>query len=394
MHVNSSSNSTSRIISIDQSLVGRASGSSSLSLHQLYGWVKMPAMVAKASKYQILPDQPDRAGMRERRKQGEMALAELQRSRGIEPTENPHTEILDAYGYRQLADLVFGMPEFAMRMLNAIGDVMTIQIGPPCADAAPVRGGKSVICENPSLANFVKKYSRDFEIWLSPAAKTAVDMRGMIFVIGEHHFNERIQVQVNSVMHWFRNIRTTKIFLEGGVEGDCEWRMSEFGLSTHECHSLEVDSPSFARIAGSMIEFHQKLERVINFMLRHVPSAMADKQELTHTEQLAEFMMKHQYNVPLGRAAEYNRLAIEVKEAEDALEALGEVHDPQREKWMSSLLRRERSLAAPNVAVVGAGHGNPLVAELSDLPCVYLIPKSIVKEHPETVFTMLPKDEL
>lgn len=59
-----------------------------------------PTLKSKPAKFCGFPDKPDRVGMRERCDQAQMTLSELQRSRGVEPPENPHTSILEAYGYR------------------------------------------------------------------------------------------------------------------------------------------------------------------------------------------------------------------------------------------------------------------------------------------------------
>ena len=83
-----------------------------------------PSLKSKSAKCRDLPDQPDRVGMRKRCDQAQVTLSELQRSRGVEPPENPHTEILEAYGYRQLMELVMDIPSMGARALNAVGKAM------------------------------------------------------------------------------------------------------------------------------------------------------------------------------------------------------------------------------------------------------------------------------
>ena len=104
-------------------------------LHQLHSGIQQPIMKSKPARFSGVPDQPDRAGMRERRDQDQTTLSELKRSRGVEPAENPHAEILEAYGYRQLMELVMDIPSMGAKALNAVGNAMSFRIGPPGADA-------------------------------------------------------------------------------------------------------------------------------------------------------------------------------------------------------------------------------------------------------------------
>jgi hypothetical protein len=163
-----------------------------------------------------LPDQPDRAGMRKRRAHFEMTVSKLQCSRGVKPASNSHAEVLEPYGYRQLAQWVIDMPANVMHavqaMNEALGDVVSFRIGPPGAQAAPARSNP------PSVNDFMRKFSENFEIRLSPAPWNAADMRGMIILIGENHFDLSIQSLVKEVMLEFRRVRGDRFFLESDKE--------------------------------------------------------------------------------------------------------------------------------------------------------------------------------
>ena len=117
--------------------------------HQLFAATNPPVMRSRVAHHHGLPDQPDRAGMRERRAQSEMTVSKLQRSRGVEPATNPHAEVLEAYGYRQLAQWVMDMPANVMHavqaMNEALGDAVSFHIGPPGAQAAPAPRGNPPI---------------------------------------------------------------------------------------------------------------------------------------------------------------------------------------------------------------------------------------------------------
>ncbi len=182
--------------------------------HHLFAATNPPVMRSRVAHHHGLPHQPDRAGMRERRARSEMTVSQLQRSRGVEPATNFHAEVLEAYGYRQLAQWVMDMPAKVLNAVQAMNealcDAVSFRIGPPGAQAAPAPRNP------PSVDDFLKKFSADFEIRLSPAARHAVDMRGMVIVVGEDHFDPSIQALVKKVMFEFRRTRGDKFFMETG----------------------------------------------------------------------------------------------------------------------------------------------------------------------------------
>jgi len=394
MYSHSSVSSHCRSSSVDQHIPTDGSPSSSSWLHQIYAWTKMPVMVTKTTQYRGLPDQPDRAGMRERSAQRDMSLIDLQRSCGIEPPDNPHTAMLEAYGYGQLAQLVMGIPQVGASVLHAISSAMNFRIGPPGASAAPVRVAKASSSEVLSVGEFVKKHSRDFEIWLSVSAKKATDMKGMIIVVGEHHYDEKIQKQIARLMLYFRNLRALKLFSEGGEDGVCELRLFEFGLENIECSLLEADFPPFQAIRDGMEDFRGKLERAVAFLHRHVPTARAGSQASVVHDEMLEFIRKHQRGVPAKFVTEYNRLAIEVQKASDLMVALVKAYDPQKESWMSQRLRSDRDMSAINLAIVGAIHLNGMLDKISNLPCMFMNLKSLAERFPETALPEASREEL
>lgn len=205
--------------------------------HQLFATTNPPVMRSRVAHHHGLPDQPDRAGMRERRAQSEMTVIKLQRSRGVEQASNSHAEVLEAYGYRQLAQWVIDMPANVMHavqaMNEALGDAVSFRIGPPGAQAAPARSNSL------SVDDFMKKFSANFEIRLSTAARNSADMRGIVIVIGEHHYEPSIQGLIKEVMFEFRRIRGDRFFMEGGSESFCEERVEQYQMQHNDCELLE-----------------------------------------------------------------------------------------------------------------------------------------------------------
>jgi hypothetical protein len=393
MYTNSSIHYNSQIISKDQSIAGWDSTSSLHRLHHLYGWVKMPSMAVKAAKHQGVPDQPDRAGMRERRKQSEMTLTELQRSRGIQSPENPHTQMLDAYGYRQLADLVFSVPKLTLRALNAIGDAMTFRIGPQGADAATVSSKKSPVNKKLSVDEFVKKHTKDFEIWLSPSAKKAEDMRGMIVVIGEIHHDPSIQPCIKKLMLAFSRTQGDRFFLEGGDDLNCQQREEDYKMQSGDCRILEKDSAAYWHLRQLTEELDKKLMDCVSYLKEHIPAAQQDL-EVESTSHYVDFVQRYASKLPsyakLGFQQVYSKAeAADIRAGEEAERLMSE-----RNRYIANRLLNDLTEARLNYVIVGADHLKGIRGHIEHRRCIFMQPRSIVEEGRSISLTADSKDEL
>ena len=394
MYTNSSSDYSSQTPPVDQSIPGQACASFSPVLHHLYGWTKMPSMATKAAKHQGLPDQPDRAGMRERRKQSEMTLTELQRSRGIQPPENPHAQILDAYGYRHLADLVFSIPRLTLRMLNAIGDTMTFRIGPPGADAAPVgRSDKSSGSVKLSTADFIKKYSNDFDIWLSPSAKNAADMKGIIIALFEHHYDPEVAYPIKKVMLSFRRTRGDRFFMEGGDLRLMREREQRYLMESGDCRLLELDSPIFARASAKMDELLKICRNCVEYIQQYVHESKGDLTAY-NLYTYDNFIRKWSDEVPPAAMPGMKRLLSEFRLTVNLILKQKKIDDPLREADMEAGIRSGLTESALNYMVIGADHLHPMRIRLQDLRIIVMVPKLMVSKDPSLSLNHAPKQEL
>ncbi len=273
--------------------------------HQLFAATNLPVMRSRVAHHQGLPDQPDRAGMRERRAQSEMTVRALQRSRGVEPATNSHAEVLEAYGYRQLAQWVMDMPANVMHALQAmneaLGDAVSFRIGPPGAQAAPARS-------NPlSVDDFMKKFSADFEIRLNSVARKSADMRGMIIVIGEHHYDPSIQAMVQKVMFEFSRRRGDRLFLEGGDEMMRENRLQKYQIQRDDCQLLEKNDAAVNELSIILDEMHLYLYDCAIYLRKHVTFSREDLRDKNSLD-IHHFISKHEKKLPASKVAAYGDL--------------------------------------------------------------------------------------
>lgn len=323
--------------------------------------------------------------MRKRRAQFEMTVCKLQRSRGVEPASNSHAEVLEAYGYRQLAQWVMDMPAnviHAVQAMNeALGDAVSFRIGPPDAQAAPAPRN------SPSVDDFMNKFSENFEIRLGPAVKNSADMRGMIIVIGEDHIDPSIQGLIKEVMFEFRRIRGDRFFLESGHEEQCEKRVEQYQMQRNDCELLEKNSVAFKELEVIEVEMYRCLRDCVSFLKKHVASAKEDLREES-VSSFNNFFNKYEKKLPASQLAAYGNLQ---RKAQKIIARLNNAVDnslPWRDQQMADYVRDRRSEAGLNFIVVGATHATGIGNHLADLPVMLMVPRVMIQQEPAN------KDEL
>jgi hypothetical protein len=353
--------------------------------HQLFAATNPPVMRSRVAHHHGLPDQPDRAGMRKRRAQFEMTVRVLQRSRGVEPATNSHAEVLEAYGYRQLAQWVMDMPANVMTavqaMNEALGDAVSFHIGPPGAQAAPARSNP------PSVNDFMKKFSENFKFRLSPAARNAADMRGMIVLIGENHYDPSIQALVKEVMFEFRRIRGDRFFKEGGSEQLCEKRVEQYQMQPNDCELLEKNSVAFKELNVIREKLDRYLRYSVSYLKKHVASAREDFRAQTVLAYL-DFINKHEKKLPASRVAAFGYLQRKVREIKAQFDNAAVESLSRRDQQMADYARARRSETGLNFMVVGATHATGIGNHLADMPVMLMVPRVMIQQEPAK------KDEL
>jgi hypothetical protein len=323
--------------------------------------------------------------MRERREQSEMTVSKLQRSRGVEPATNSHAEVLEAYGYRQLAQWVMNMPAnviHAVQAMNeAFGDAVSFRIGPPGAQAAPSRSNP------PSVNDFMKKFSENFDIRLSPATRNEADMRGMIIVIGEDHHDPSVQSLVKEVMLEFRRVRGDRFFLESDKEQVRRERVEKYQMQPNDCELLEKNSMACRELNAIREEVDRYLRDSVSYLKKHVASAREDSRAQNVFVYL-DFIRQHEKNLPASKLDAYGDLQRKVREMKVRFVNAATKYQPLRDQQMADGVIDRRSATGLNFMVVGASHVNGIANYLQDLPLMLMLPRALVKQAPTK------KDEL
>lgn len=337
---------------------------------------KVPVLRSKPVDYRGVPGRPHIAEMCERRDASQISIRTLQRERGVEPAIESaaalHSGMIDAYGYGQLADGLMWLSREGVALLdNVLSRLPKLPSWPPGCAAAPAP-------ENTRAINgFLGKFSNDFDMSLTPAALHAADMKGMIIVIGEDHFDPGIQDLMTEVMSEYRLERGDRFFMEGGEKEICIGRAASYGMPVDACNLLEQGSTVYARVVKLQKDVQKRLGKCAEYLIRHVPG-LADATFPSHNHDvLFRFIDRYASDLPLDAIRDYNELAIAASDAiavskRPSAETMG-----QRDKSMSAALGRGRSVTALNFAIVGANHLAGMKERMKDLPCIFMVPNQI-----------------
>ena len=291
--------------------------------------------------------------MRKRCDQAQMTLSGLQRSRGVEPPENPHTEILEAYGYRQLMELVMDIPSMGAKALIAVGKAMSFRIGPLGAEAAPVASKKTPVSKKLSIDEFVKKHVKDFEIWLSPSAKDS----------------------------------------EGGDEVLCQQREKELKMEFGDCRILEKDSTAYGYLIKLVEELDLRLIDCVSYIKEHIPSAQQDF-EVESTFHYIDFIKRYASQLSSHAMPGFYPLYAKAEAADIRATKEGERLMDERNLDMVNRMLNNLTEVGVNYLIVGADHLKGMREQVKHRRCIFMLPRSIVEHNPSKSIIVDFKSEL
>ena len=358
-------------------------------LHQLHADIKQPTLKSKPVKYLGLPDQPNRAGMREQREQDQMTLSKLQRSRGVEPPENPHTEILEAYGYRQLMELVMDIPSMGARALNAVGNAMSFRIGPPGADAA------SASSERQSPEAFAIKHKGGFRVSLNQLAKSRQDMSGVIVLVVEAFSDKTSRRNVAAVLRDYKKQPSNRFFLEGGTADICKSRSEIYGIEISACQLMEKGSSRFQELDKADQKIYVNLLACLKQMKTFIPELGSEPMPETTAEGQV-LLVRYLEKLPAGAREKIHSRFKAVADAMEEFTSKATQTNAERAKDMANFIRKNRSTDGVNYVVIAKGQEEYLPKLLSDLPCITLgsLPESVDRQRVELKSSKEQKQEL
>jgi hypothetical protein len=319
-----------------------------------------PVMRSKSPARSVRVGPPDFSGMRERRTESEMTVSQLQQLRGVKRTG----ETTPSAGW---TTTVSSMGQQAWETLTG---VFSFEIGPPGSAAA------SVSANVPALVEFQTKFSKDFEIWLSPSASQCADLKGMVIVIGENHYDPAIQASVKQVMMGFRRTRGDRFLIEGGKDVGCDERVRKYLLEPDDCRLLESDSSRSRQLTKQSREMLSRLRACVDYLREHLPSARKPL-AAENLQTYSEFIRRHAKDLPPSAVPGFNVLVSASNKAVDQLTRDAKSQQPARDKEMAKAVRTELNPDARNYVVVGAYHLHPLRDHLRDLPCVFMLPRAM-----------------
>lgn len=348
----------------------------SLSPNGRYAVPFSPAMRSKSARSMTRVGPPDFAGMRERRAHSDMTVSQLQLRRGVVRTE----EARPSSGWTR------AITSMGAQAWQTLTEAFSMEVGPRGAAAAPL------IANARTLSEFQQKFSNDFEIWVSPAAQGAADMKGMLIVIGEDHYDEDIAKSIKQIMGGFR--RGDRFFKEGGTYEGCREREAMYGLRKGACQLLEKGAFAVSQLNAELEDLLVKLEACVDYLRKHVPAAVKENLLAMNIGYYDSFIKRHASNLPPAAAAGLKPLFLASEAKFDEFEANVVKHQSARDQHMANKLRASRYSSGLNYAIVGATHLQGIRTHLRDLPCVFMLPKSLLGDSSITSLLDSSRDEL
>lgn len=343
---------------------------------------KAPVLRSRPVAYRDVPRPPDIAAMRERRDASQISVRTLQRERGVEPAAKSgaelHAGMLDAYGYGPLADGLMWLSRAGMDGLQRVAHgLQQLRLGPPACDAAAMPD------EGLSVDAFRRRFSADFEIKLSPAAHKAADMRGTFIVLGEDHIDAQIQALLKKVMRDFSRERGDRFFKEGNSEEVCDRRIRSYKLQDGDCQLLESDSVAAMEGPQFPKDFEQKIKGCIDYLRPYLSPRQLSNLGNSRPSEVIEFIAKQIEHLPRaalpGLAVLMKRLR---EEGGQAAMAMLTGWTAERDTHMAARIRTQATATGVNYVIVGAAHLRGLYERMKDLPCIFMLPKSIADSEP------------
>lgn len=360
-------------------------------LYLLHLLTQLPVM--RSIERSSLPDQPNLAAMRERREQRKLSLSELKRRLAIEWPEHPQLESAEAYETPKLITRNKKSSTQGNNFPSLTGDKNWLLFGPPGAGATVLGSEKSSAKERLSVEEFLKKHAKDFEIWLSHSAENDLTMKGMIIVIGEHHYDPTIAALVKKLMYGFRRTRGDRFFMEGGIDLVCKERIEKYMMESGDCRLLEKHCAAFWKLRELADTANQKLLDCVAYLRKHVPSAqepLAAQNAFAYTE----FMKRHSQKLPLHAISGYQALDSVAREADVHLTKEGERLRPERDAHIVRGLLDQLTETGINYLIVGSDHLKNIREQLKNRRCVFMLPKLILKAEPSASLFVSAKLEL
>ncbi len=337
-----------------------------------------PVMRTKSPTGTTRVGSPDRAAMRQRRTKTGMTVSKLQRQLGFVPVNDDDPR----------ADWMNSLLTMGQQAWQALAEALSFPLGPTGCTAMPASAGKTV-----ALDDFRQRFSKDFEIWLSPSARQRTDMKGMIIVVGENHYQASIQASVKQVMMGYRRTRGDRFFIEGHQEVVCDERIRKYLMEPDDCRLLEQGSSQSLQLAKQNSELLSKWGACVDYLRQHLPSVrepLSADNLLTYTE----FIQRHAGKLPPSAQPGFHALVSVAKTALSQSTQDAKAQQPARDRAMATKVRKEFSTSALNYVVFGAYHLHPMREHLRDLPCVFMLPKAMAKDADLPSLQETVRDEL
>lgn len=300
-----------------------------------------------------------------------MKLSQLQQTHSVKLRTSSEKTTVDTppdNSYYQLYDMFADIPETGMNAMKQFAELFGFEWDSKIS----------------SYAQFPARFSTDFQILATDAAKAAKDMRGMTIVFGENHEDfptlRMIAEATHSILEGKEDI---KIFIEGEKDHFCENRLWSFSLGIKNCDILERGSKYLARLDKLQAESLEKAKVCAAVVCRDLGLELGEKLKASPwPSDYAKFVNEHYKSVSEDARLHLAYFIQEYNEAKNKWDEAQEKFMPKRDRHMASGIRQNRTIEGVNIVMVGARHSKGLFEILKDLPCIFMTPHQVVAQFP------------
>jgi hypothetical protein len=344
------------------------------------------------------PDSPDRRAMRIHRAAGDMKISQLRRQRNLSEltsTRSTHAAVLDAYGYQAAADTAIALLRTASDFLRtAVSFLPDFQFGPAGAEAAGA--GRRTSPRNDravdNVAAFKLKFSKDFDIRVSPSLEIDDGLEGVTVVIGEEHHNQKLRSQINQVLSTMDQNRGDFLILEGD-KSRCLRTAAELKIKTMNCIAIEENT----RDAMELVRLHENWQDAILEMFKlfkeYVPDISWRNLDISD-KGIAEFIIANDHRLPKESEKKRNTILGRIERARSAVDRkLDECNDSREKNMMAVILKNIRP-GSTNFVILGQAHVQSLAQELYKEKVILMTPHLLYKTYPDKVLPAPGHEEL
>lgn len=351
-------------------------------LHQLHTGIQRPSIKSKPAKYAGVPDRPNRTAMRARRAESEMAISVLRNRTetavkiDFNKKKEQHklvklinTDYETENQKKQKTELISYQSGYSVQIIQSIENFFDYLFTTTALNFKP----------------FSDHYSKDFEIWRNTLAHRATTTKGLVFVFGEKHRDSTVASLIAGVMMSIDPKFETGCLFQEGTYSSCSSLETGLRLRPGYCQSMEKDSEIYIKLNQMRAVVLSKAKACAEFVQQNLRlSVDTMPSDFSYPYEYEKYVNQHFDQLPFFARVVLEPMIKDYNDMNTQWELMRRESIAPRDQYMANKVRQGRTHDGPNFVVVGSAHLHGLREQLNDLPCIFMNPKKVAAEFPNT----------